>query len=59
MNIGNKLKAVVAGGAAVVSAVSAAMVDNVLDFGEAATVVSILAGAVATAYVVWRTPNKP
>lgn len=58
MKVSNKLKAVVGGVALVVTALTGALADNLVNASEAQTLAAVLVEAVLGVYAVWRVPNK-
>lgn len=58
MRVANKWKAVAAAIGTVVTAVNAALADNLLGFDEVGTLVTAVVTAALTVYAVWRVPNR-
>lgn len=58
MKISDKLKAVVAAVGTVVTALTAAFADDVLNVDEAGNIVAVVVSAGVTIYGVWRVPNQ-
>lgn len=59
MKVSDKLKAVVAAVGTVVTALTAALADDVLSVDETGNVIAVVIAAAATIYGVYRVPNKP